>query len=499
MIRHFGRAALLAACLLGPSAKAQDVTLTARDGSLALQGSLLGFDGEFYRIDTSYGVLTVDGQGVLCDGPGCPDLVAPKARLRVVGEGTLGASLMPALVAAFARARGLTMVETHAPWQAELRDPVSGQTLAEITWETHPAETARKLLQAGAAELVLAAATDPSLGHRPVALDALVPIVAPGNRLARIATPDLARALGGEIGNWADLGGPDMPIVLHGLAPDSDLGRAMEQRLGKALPVAQVHPDMARLAQAVAADPWALAVTGQSATGAARALPMADSCGFPLLPDAASVKAEDYPLTLPVHFLTPRRRLPLMVRDFLAFLAEQPAQDAIAALGLVDRSAERRPMTADGLRLINAIKGAGTDTTLEDLKRLVGLMDGADRLSLTFRFRDGSTDLDVHSRQNLEDLARLIEIDAFRGERVILAGFSDGSGDARANLDLSRNRAEAVLAALGAALPESAQGQLPEIAAFGEAMPMACDETAAGRRLNRRVELWLRPAGQPDR
>ena len=28
---------------------------------------------------------------------------------------------------------------------------------------------------------------------------------------------------------------------------------------------------------------------------------------------------------------------------------------------------------------------------------------------------------------------------------------------------------------------------------FGEALPMACDETAVGRQLNRRDELWLRP------
>jgi phosphate transport system substrate-binding protein len=29
------------------------------------------------------------------------------------------------------------------------------------------------------------------------------------------------------------------------------------------------------------------------------------------------------------------------------------------------------------------------------------------------------------------------------------------------------------------------------VAAFASTLPMACDETAAGRQLNRRVELWL--------
>ena len=125
-------------------------------------------------------------------------------------------------------------------------------------------------------------------------------------------------------------------------------------------------------------------------------------------------------------------------------------------------------------------------------------MDGAERLSFTFRFQDGSTELDRHSQQNLADLARLLEAGQFRDETLILAGFSDGSGVAAANLDLSRDRALRVLLALNAAAPGLTEAQLPRIEAFGEALPMACDETAAGRRLNRRVELWLKPAFVKD-
>ena len=81
----------------------------------------------------------------------------------------------------------------------------------------------------------------------------------------------------------------------------------------------------------------------------------------------------------------------------------------------------------------------------------------------------------------------------FRGETLLLAGFSDGAGDASANLDLSQARAEAVLAALQLAGPDLTVDQMPRIAAFGEVLPMACDETGPGRRLNRRVELWVKP------
>ena len=175
-------------------------------------------------------------------------------------------------------------------------------------------------------------------------------------------------------------------------------------------------------------------------------------------------------------------------------MAAPEAQRAIAGAGYIDRSPTLQPMTADGLRLINAIQGAGEETTLADLKRLVDLMDGANRLSLTFRFEDGSSQLDAHSRENLTDLAQLLEAGQYADQSLIFAGFSDGSGAAKANFDLSLSRAVGVRAALQAAAPGLEEAQLPRVVAFGEALPMACDETAAGRRLNRRVELWLKPS-----
>ena len=56
-------------------------------------------------------------------------------------------------------------------------------------------------------------------------------------------------------------------------------------------------------------------------------------------------------------------------------------------------------------------------------------------------------------------------------------------------------RAETVLTELRKLIPEA---DLPRIVAYGEALPIACDETAAGRRLNRRVELWLKPNFAPS-
>lgn len=494
-------AAVFAAFAFSGGAAAQDVTLTARDGALSVEGTLLGFDGEFYRVASKYGPLTLDAEGVICDGPGCPDLTATLAVIRITGAAEPGATLLPPLLAAYARTRGLRLTSQprEGGFAAELADPASGAVLAQVSFAPAGAEEARAALLSGAAEMAVAMTADPGFGAKALALDALVPIVAPDNPVAQISTPDLAAALMGEIANWQQLGGPDMPVVLHALRGDASLQEALAARLGRDVAATVEHDTAAELAQAVARDPWALAITGLAHAAPARVLALTDSCGFVLLPDRASIKAGDYPLTLPVNLLTPRRRLPLFGRELLDFLDHPAAQPAMTAAGYADRAPEIVPLTADGLRLLNAIKGAGPDVPLDELKRLAEAMAGANRSTLTFRFDDGTSTLDARSRDNLELLAQLLAVGQFKGLDVILAGFSDGSGDAGANLDLSESRAIGVAKALGDLVPDLAEGQaFPRVEAFGEALPMACDTTAAGRRANRRVELWLRPAAAKD-
>jgi len=75
----------------------------------------------------------------------------------------------------------------------------------------------------------------------------------------------------------------------------------------------------------------------------------------------------------------------------------------------------------------------------------------------------------------------------------MFVGFSDGNGAASANRMIAERRAVAVRQAVMTAA-ETADFTQVEMTteAFGEAMPMACDDTAWGRQVNRRVEVWLR-------
>jgi phosphate transport system substrate-binding protein len=91
-------------------------------------------------------------------------------------------------------------------------------------------------------------------------------------------------------------------------------------------------------------------------------------------------------------------------------------------------------------------------------------------------------------------MADALDRGQFDGADLIVAGFSDGQGDAASNLRLSRQRArvvrEAILAAMAPPVRDAARAM--EVRGYGEASPIACDEVAWGSRLNRRVEIWVR-------
>lgn len=109
-----------------------------------------------------------------------------------------------------------------------------------------------------------------------------------------------------------------MPLILQDLVAISDAARVVKARLRRDLAVTVWHETWAELAQTVAKDPRAIAVTGRSVALPAKVLALTDRCGFPLLPTLLAVKSSDYPLTLPMFFPTSWHRLPLVAREFFS-------------------------------------------------------------------------------------------------------------------------------------------------------------------------------------
>ena len=515
------RAAIIAALFLfagtiGPG-EAQDVSLTSRDGGVKIEGTLLGFDGTFYRVQTIYGELTLDGTGVTCKGPGCPDLENFVAEFIISGARTMGETLMPALVQGFAAEQGYSvkrLVQDDTHFKFELRTG-EGVLVARIGFRVTSSDEGFADLLADEADMALSLrevrrdevkrGREAGLGNlgaagrsRVIALDGLTPITAPENPVKEMSLQTLAEVFGGKIRNWSALGGPDQPITLHMRSAESGLWQAFEDQV---LDVAEEqlageavrYGSNADLADAVARDPFALGITSFSEVGNAERVALKGSCGFRVPQTRLTLKAEDYPLTAPMFLYTPARRLPQLARDFLRYMRAPRAQIVIRRMGFVDQAPVEMEIARQGERFANAIASAGDEVSLAELQAMVARLSGLRRLTTTFRFRGGSADLDPQSRSNAEQLARALEAGIYDDREIVFVGFSDGMGAAGLNKRLARTRARAVRDAVLRAAPTADQARLKmSVDAFGEALPMACDDTVWGRQVNRRVEVWVR-------
>lgn len=509
---------VLIGLLLGMPAFAQstDARLISRDGNIVIDGSLLGYDGEFYRLETEYGPLTVDGQGVTCTGPGCPKLDGFVAEVNLSGTRLMADVLIPALLQAFSDRNGYSLLrevedDTHSTFvisndervigRFALRASTSSEGFADLIAEE--ADIALALREPRPREIGLAYSA--GFGNlfenrrtRVVAVDGLVAIKATGQPVGSLSLDQLAGVFSGSITNWSALGGEDIGIRLYTPLPDNGLYQAFEDGIlaqfeAAVSPGARKQESIEALSDAVAGDLFAIGLTALSQAGNAEPVPITGNCGSEQRPSLASLRNEDYPLTVPLMMFTPPRRLPLLAREFLGFVSSTAADTVIRRAGFVDQSVVASPFKDQGNRLALAIAQAGEDVTLSELKRLVDTLRNRERLSATFRFQGGSVDLDPKSREAILRLSRALELGTFDERDLLFVGFSDGAGRAGPNLDLSRRRAEAVLDLVRTAAPSADLERVSLNAdAFGEALPIACDDTSWERAINRRVEVWVK-------
>ncbi len=490
----------IAACLvllwlpatLTAQAETGYVTLATPDGGLSVEGRLISFDGEFFRVETEFGQVTLDAGNVVCAGQGCPDPDAMVARIAITGPPVLLRELVAPLMSGFAQRQGLVFEDTflsddHFQWS--LKDRRSARVIAEIE--------ALGPDQSAAMELPVELKVSRQEARAPwqsdvIALDALVAIVAPDNPIASIDTELLRRILTGQTVDPAKY--EATPGQIHLPAPRLGLLQGLS-RLGsltsRSPQSAIAHGDLDALADDVASDPGALGLTLFSRIGNAVPLILSGPCGRGMPAMRSSIKAEDYPLTEHVFLHRLGARQPRVIRDFVAYVRSNEAQSIVRNTGFIDQAIGEITFAEQGERIAHSVLAAGEDDlALSEMRRMLRALATGARLTLTFRFRDGSSELDAQSRSNIRRLADAINDGAFDGQELLFAGFSDGQGERGANLGLSQRRARRVYEAI-----TQIAGDAPvrfAVDAFGEALPMACDGVLWGRRVNRRVEVWAK-------
>jgi len=415
--------------------------------------------------------------------------LAPAQTLRLHGSNTIGERLAPALAEAWLRERGYARIErvTLAPNEVELRASGDAGTYT-VELRAHGTSTGFADLTAGTADIAMASrpasAADVAAGaalgrldaaaqEAVIALDGVAVIVHPGNALRQLSLAQVRAVFAGEVRDWSQLGAGRGAIAVH--ARDERSG-TWETFRTLVLGERALRADAARyesthaLAEAVSQDPDAIGFVGVSGVGAARALAIAEAA-HALAPETFSVAVEDYPLSRRLFLYTPAAA-PAPVRDFVEFALSPAGQRVVEDNGFVAQD-------------VRPYRIAPREDAPAEYRTLV---EGAQRLSVNFRFGAGSRLLDGKMLRDVDRLAAFMSEPANRGRDLMLLGFADASETSPyLSVSLSNDRVDLV-----AGLLEDRGIGTARSRGMGGAAPVAGNDTAPGRQRNRRVEAWVR-------
>lgn len=517
----FHRQAILAIAgalvALGAVASAQVVTLRSADGSVELSGELLDYDGEFYKIKSRFGELTLNALGVTCSGLNCPDPGQFASDVTVSGASSALEDLVPGLIESFSFNSGLTIVrgsQQSGDWTYFIADSTK-IPVARIQGTPNGSTSGFQDLASGRSDLIVShrlpvrseveAARKGEIGdilspwqRVPLAQDALVFIIHPDNPIRALSSRDIRNVFSGHVTNWSDVGGLDAPIELLLPSADSDLwsdflvsffGETEEMTVAEGKTI----PQLSALSDAVSDNPFAIGITNFAGIRNARPVALKEPCGIRQFPTVFNLQSGDYPLTRTLYIFKPQKRLPMFARSLLAFVENAASHKSIRDQGYAPQAVSRLEFFNQQERIANVIRAAGDEVDLEAMKGFVRALSDASRLSATFRFGDNSIEMDLRSKVNIETLAQMLEFGEFDGRTLLFVGFSDSQGAEAGNRRLSRTRAEEVSKIVQAAASRADLSRVTiKTIGMGEVSPLACNDTEDGRRINRRVEVWLK-------
>ncbi|ASV39469.1 hypothetical protein CI807_25755 [Pseudomonas sp. NS1(2017)] len=413
--------------------------------------------------------------------------------LRIQGSNTIGAALGPALVKGLMEQQGLQAVHIE-PADGANEQRVIGKTrqgkTAIIEVAAHGSSTGFTALKKSTADL--AASSRPikdselvdlePLGdlkspeaEQVIAIDGLAIILHPQNPLNTLNTEQLAQVFNGEVSTWEALGGVGGPIHLYARDDQSgtyDTFKELVLRLrGKPLaPGAKRFESSEQLSDAVSKDPQGIGFIGLPYVRQAKAVAIVDGDSQPMLPLNSLIATEDYPLSRRLFFYWPPSSRNPWAKALVDFSQSSKGQAIVAANGFIAQQ-------------VQAIAVEPRTSMPADYQAIAR---DAQRLTVNFRFEEGSASLDNKARQDLQRVVAYLKNHNKLDKQVTLVGFGDAKNDPQRAALLSKLRAMAVRREL-----VKNGVVLRDIRGFGAQMPVAANTADEGRIKNRRVEVWV--------
>ena len=417
---------------------------------------------------------------------------AEKPLFRLHGSNTIGEKLAPRLVEAYLMSQGANNVHTETGVNP-VEKVVSGEVHGHVEYveiEAHGSATAfadmlkdktdigmasRRIKEEERKELL------PKVGDLSVAgseqiigLDGVAIITNPSNDISTLSIDQLVDIYSGKVTNWSQLGGKDAAIKIY--ARDDNSGTwdtfkslVLEPHKAQLSPTATRIESSSELSDAVAHENGAIGFIGLPYVRHAKLLAISSSQhNKAIIPTHFTVGTEDYPLARRLFFYMPQNNPNIEAEEFARFVNTERAQSIVEDVGLVSQN-------------IKLGKPFDNDFYPPEMRELTVR---SERLSINFRFKNGSDELDTKALRDLDRVAKYVDVNA--PKRVQLFGFSDSEGDRANDKELSERRAKVVEQQL------IQRGIYPLVAkGLGDAAPLASSDTEAGKNINRRVEVWI--------
>ncbi|MEP5757832.1 MAG: phosphate ABC transporter substrate-binding/OmpA family protein [Litoreibacter sp.] len=516
---------------------ADTITLISQDQSMEISGDFKGFSEGSYIIDVAdLGILRVRADLVECIGESCPfqkqdpnveiifDEIAPEVVESEAEEGTdnpitfagselLSNRLVPSLLAKFSQSKGMSTADVgdldgrqninmteigdenavRASFQVAstssrgafeaLSDPATNFGLSTRPIE---ADEARDLRDTNAGNL------NNSRQQHILGTDNLAISINPANDVNTISLPDIARIYSGEITNWQDIGGRDAPIVIYSRDSNSGaqysfLQQVMEPAGREVTPSVNVLDTNEAMAESILSDVNGIGYVSAATVENVKPVSLEMSCGISYFPTDFAAKTNEFPLRNQLYLYNRDDNLNETATDFIDFVGSSEIDNLVTDAGFVNLSVSASPQDIQTSRVRFLLEDATRPEEFVAARNLLIDMLDWERLSTTFRFSSGSARLDAQGRN---ELARLVQFmkEQPQGVEIAVVGFTDTDGAFGPNLGLSTSRA--------ARVAEQISNDFSDlditVKGYGELSPVACNDSVNGKRLNRRVEVWIR-------
>jgi phosphate transport system substrate-binding protein len=363
------------------------------------------------------------------------DPLLGKTILRIHGSNTIGAKLGPDIAQRFLKNHAYKNIH-KVPGEKENEFFIvasKDSQIYNIEIKAHGSSTSFKSLEAGLCDVGMASRkikdkevkklaflgdlTSVNNEHV-LAIDGIAVIVNKKNSLNMLDVGTIHKIFTGQISNWKELGGANLPIQVYARDNNSgtfDTFKSMVLKKTPLVSTAKRYESNAMLSQDVTADPSGIGFVGMPYVLQSKALMVKkteDSAGY--LPTTFTAAYEEYPLSRRLYLYTAENPSNPLAKEFADFALSYKGQKSVALLGFAKLSMdmEERDPTVDRFQNDLHNKNYTTETL------------GGRRVNFNFRFQAGDYSLENRSQKDLQRFIRYIQEPDQRYYEALLIGIN---------------------------------------------------------------------------